>query len=295
MVGRFFLALERVPRPALLGVAALFLCVIGVIDVVTGTEARFFIFYWLPTVGVAWYAGRRWGEAFAAYAALTWVIASQITVERHWNPLALTVWNTSINATSFVLAVVAAAKLRELYDHERKMARTDFTTGIANARALEETLALEIGRAQHAGETVSLAYLDVDNFKAVNDTLGHATGDTALVEIAATLKRELRSTDTVGRLGGDEFALLLPMTADDEARRVVARLQSRVAALAAERRWPISLSIGLVTCGAGAGSARELLDAADELMYRVKESGKASVLQGRLAAGRLEQLPPASG
>jgi two-component system, cell cycle response regulator len=128
------------------------------------------------------------------------------------------------------------------------------------------------------GRTTSLAYLDLDNFKLLNDTQGHAAGDAALKAVAATLTDTVRSTDVVGRLGGDEFAVLLPETPFQGATLVLERVHDCIVRLAQERGWPIAVSVGAVVIRPPYPPLTEALRAADRLMYRAKRAGKSRVV-----------------
>jgi diguanylate cyclase (GGDEF)-like protein len=130
--------------------------------------------------------------------------------------------------------------------------------------------------------------LDVDNLKTVNDRDGHAVGDEVLKVSVATVRRRLRPGDTVARLGGDEFAVLLS-EADGGAARVVAqRIQSALRD-SVNKKWPVSFSIGVLTCVASPGSVDELIEEVDRLMYQAKTGGKDAVRYGEFK-GAAQQL-----
>jgi diguanylate cyclase (GGDEF)-like protein len=251
------------------------LAVIGlaVVDYLTGPELRFFIFYWPPIAGATWYLGRRWGFAFVGLCGLAWLLANPVGHAENAR-LGLVAWNTAVNVASFALLAVVVDRIRSLLEHERLTARIDRLTGVANLRSFSESIANEVKRNARSGTPLSLAYMDIDNFKLVNDRLGHAAGDEVLCAVANVLGKNVRAGDLVARLGGDEFALLLPATGEEEAAQVVDRLQQALAALVARATWPISFSTGLVTCSAATCSADDLIHAADTLMYEVKVGGK---------------------
>ncbi|MCX5816110.1 MAG: diguanylate cyclase [Proteobacteria bacterium] len=155
----------------------------------------------------------------------------------------------------------------------------DVLTELLNRRSLEETLNRSIARAKR-GNISSLLYMDLDNFKDVNDTLGHSTGDEVLITLTGILKEALRTEDIVFRLGGDEFAVFLEGIDGKEALLAAERLRASVEAYRLEldhRVFPLSLSIGLVEVNGTAG-AGELLSKADTAMYAAKEQGKNRVI-----------------
>lgn len=122
-----------------------------------------------------------------------------------------------------------------------------------------------------------MVYIDLDNFKTVNDTLGHSTGDQVLKSVVHFFRKHLRETDVTARLGGDEFALLLPETGIEESKVVLGKLHDNFQVEMNRNNWPITLSMGSVTCEKMPSSIDTLLNFADELMYSVKHKSKNSI------------------
>lgn len=162
---------------------------------------------------------------------------------------------------------------------------TDDLTQLYNSRYLNHVLRREIKRASRSAHPLSLLFVDLDGFKSVNDSHGHLAGSRALVEAAAVIRASARETDVVARFGGDEFALILPDTGCEGATAVGQRIRDRVAEhpfLASEGLTiRLTASVGVATFPDAATTAEELVRAADMAMYRVKESGKNSVLLAR--------------
>lgn len=158
---------------------------------------------------------------------------------------------------------------------------TDDLTRLYNSRYLNQVLRHETKRAARSGRPLSLLFIDLDGFKAINDTYGHLCGSRALVEAAAVIRSSARETDVVARFGGDEFALVLPDTGADGAYAVGERIRDRIAAfafLAADRlNVRLTVSVGLATFPDVANSSEELIQAADAAMYRVKRLGKNGI------------------
>ena len=175
--------------------------------------------------------------------------------------------------------------LKRSLEAQRELARMDFVTGVANVRLFYETLNRELARSRRSRLPLSLAYLDIDDFKGVNDSLGHEGGDRVLKAVAGRLKEGIRANDLAARLGGDEFALLLPETDDVEARRTLDRLLGEIDSVSEEAPLSVACSVGLVTCLDGRCSAEGLVRAADGLMYEVKNSGKSHLKQRLLTDG----------
>ena len=122
-----------------------------------------------------------------------------------------------------------------------------------------------------------LLLLDLDNFKVVNDLFGHQVGDAVLRSIVDELKAQLRKTDIVARVGGDEFALLLPSTIQPEAEIVLSKVHANLSEAMKRSAWPVTFSMGAVTCVRPPYAAEQLINLADELMYAVKNSTKNDV------------------
>jgi diguanylate cyclase (GGDEF)-like protein len=165
--------------------------------------------------------------------------------------------------------------------HAEALSVTDDLTHLYNSRYLNQVLRRETKRASRSGRPLSLLFIDLDGFKAVNDTYGHLFGSRALVEAAAVIRSSARETDVVARFGGDEFALILPDTGGEGAFAVGERIRERLAAhkFLSDDRLDLHLtaSVGVATLPDVAASAEELVQAADKAMYRVKDSGKNGI------------------
>lgn len=180
-------------------------------------------------------------------------------------------------------AVVRDISERKRVEQElRRMATTDPLTGLWNRRRFMELSEGELSRMRRYGRPVSVLMLDIDHFKAINDTHGHAAGDEALCLLADLCRSALRETDHLGRLGGEEFAVLLPETALDEAADVAERLRRRLAASAFPLSCGVTLrmtaSIGVASCAADDTAIDRALGRADHALYRAKNSGRNQVV-----------------
>jgi diguanylate cyclase (GGDEF)-like protein len=161
------------------------------------------------------------------------------------------------------------------------MSVTDDLTGLYNSRFLKEALHREAKRAMRYGRPVTVLFVDLDGFKAVNDTHGHLAGSRALVEVGAIIRASARESDIVARYGGDEFVVVLPDTGSDGGLVVARRIRDRIAAEAflasAGIGCRLTASVGVAALPEMGRSAEELLDSADRAMYHVKETGKNNV------------------
>jgi diguanylate cyclase (GGDEF)-like protein len=168
-----------------------------------------------------------------------------------------------------------------IVERAEELSVTDDLTRLYNSRFLNLSLRRETKRAVRTSRALSLLFIDLDGFKAVNDTYGHMYGSRALVEAAAVIRTSARETDMVARFGGDEFAVILPETARDGAIMVAERIRDRIAAhsfLTADLLdVRLTASVGIATLPDVAASAEELMQAADKAMYKVKVSGKNGI------------------
>jgi diguanylate cyclase (GGDEF)-like protein len=178
---------------------------------------------------------------------------------------------------TLAFAAAIALKNAELVERLHSAATTDELTGLYNRRALEERLEAELSRAERHQLRTSVVLVDLDHFKAVNDTLGHAAGDRFLTIVADILAQQRRTLDSVGRIGGDEFLVVLPMTSAEEAMVFVRRVQTKLAAIGDE--YPVyanqTVSLGVAEAPRHARDVPALMDAADQAMYNAKRSGRA--------------------
>ncbi|MFL5521719.1 MAG: diguanylate cyclase [Gemmatimonadales bacterium] len=182
-------------------------------------------------------------------------------------------------AGTLSFAAAIALKNSELVTQLQSAATTDELTGLYNRRALEERLGAEISRSLRHQLRTTVILVDLDRFKNVNDTLGHAAGDRLLIEVAAVLRRECRTLDVCGRLGGDEFLVILPMTRPEEAMVFVSRVQAGFARL--EQLHPefgsCSASFGLAECPEHGTTVHSVMAASDAALYRAKRGGRNAV------------------
>jgi diguanylate cyclase (GGDEF)-like protein len=251
----------------------LLVAVLGYLDYITGYELSFSLFYLIPVCLVAWYSGRRLGLVISMLSAVAWLTADVASGHTYSFP-ALHVWNMLIRLGFFVIVTLLLAALHEAHEAEQQHARTDFLTGLLNARHFHEVAGAELERVRRYGGPFSLAYLDLDNFKQVNDRFGHDVGDEVLAAVGRQLTGSLRRTDVVARLGGDEFVILLPQSGAEAAQATIAKLRASLNAAMNAGGWPITFSIGVMSFAAPVASLSDVVRAADRLMYEAKAGGK---------------------
>jgi len=266
----------QVKRPKqllLFGICLLIALFLGLLDYFSGYELSFSVFYLLPVWIAAWYIGLEAGVFLSLASAAIWQTSNYLAGEAFTNP-AIPYWNTLTRLAFFIVVTILLTRLKRLLELERSQARIDFLTGVLNSRAFDQILVAEIQRSNRYGHLLTLAYVDIDNFKSINDDFGHSTGDRLLQIVARTIHDGLRASDHVARLGGDEFSILMPETGAEAGLSVVARIQALLENEMQKNHWSVTTSVGLVTCLKPPPSPDKLIQLADEQMYFCKRAGK---------------------
>lgn len=246
---------------------------VGVLDAVSGFALDFSVFYLVPIGLASWSVGSRAGVLTASLSAAAWWAANQLTAPLQVHPL-LVLWNVVMRLAVDLLVAQTLAALRRALDHQRGLLLTDQLTGVLSARGFFEVTQAHMEEAKRLGLPLTLAFVDLDDFKRVNDQLGHGPADALLHAWAQALRGSIRASDHLARLGGDEFAILLPDTSATQAREALARLHERLSVHAAGLPVPLTFSMGAVTFVSVPGSVDSMLHEADVLMYEAKAQGK---------------------
>jgi len=243
----------------------------------TPPVARLGVLYVIPVLLVTWTEGWVWGIVFGLASigmreAVAW---DQLPGD---TPLGWRIGNAAAYVAVVAIAMAGLQTLRRSQAALAKMVTQDALTNVLNARAFAERLGQELDRNRRYPRPLALLYMDLDNFKTINDTHGHQTGDAVLRLVADAMRTSVRAADVVGRLGGDEFAVLMPETdaqlADAAAKRLVVSLRNVF------KGTPnVTASIGVVSCTATEASSDDLLRRADQAMYDAKRMGKDRVVQ----------------
>jgi diguanylate cyclase (GGDEF)-like protein len=260
----------------LLVIASLLLVVaIGFLDYWTGPYLSFGAFYLIPVAACAWWGGLSHGLLLALAATSAWCLVDGL--ENPDIPTAVGVWNGIVRFCILALVSSLLSRLHASMGREHRLARTDPLTGAANGRNFYEATAAAAEHARLAYKPLTLAYFDLDDFKRVNDRLGHATGDEVLRHFADTVHLHLHGDSLLARLGGDEFALLLSGADPQEAADVIGRLHLKLSQEMSSRGWSVTVSIGSVTFLRPPPDVDRLIQYADKLMYIAKKKGKQRV------------------
>ncbi len=265
--------LRKRSQSCLTALGFLLLLFLGVLDYLTGPEISFSILYLLPVSLVTWFTVRRIGILMSIAGAVAWLVADVSPGHVYSDPVIL-YWNTTVILGFFLIVTFLLSSLKSALEHEKELARLDFLTGVANARLFYEQAKTEIERTQRYNGPLTLAYIDIDDFKAVNDCYGHTGGDGLLRLVAETIQRNIRGIDMVGRLGGDEFAVLLPETGAESAQVVIRRIQDNLLDVILQNGFSTTFSIGVLTYLSPPSNVDDMIRIADRLMYAAKNNGK---------------------
>lgn len=284
-----FLATLRKPILVICGTVLLFLVSIGDYFTQFNYLLEFSAFYLVPISFFSWFIGKRSGFA-AGVASIVLGFAIRL---RHVAP-EVAYWDALVRCVLYFTATFMIVQLKRLYEHEQELSRIDPLSKIGNRRALHEAASRAKSLAQRHNAPLSLAYVDVDRFKQINDGLGHAAGDQVLAVTASTIARSLRPSDFAARIGGDEFAVLLPHTGVQDATRIVERVRLELERVMKERHWPVTFSIGIASFSPPLGSVSEMIMEADKAMYAAKQRGKNRIEQREIAGSVSRSAQPDS-
>ncbi len=270
--------LGRIPagprhRLGALALSAALLLAIGVADYYAPYQVQLSVLYLAPIFLATWRVGTGAGIAMAVASALA-ITGGDILAGLRYPSWLLPAATLAFRSALFLAFVLLLRLLRDALERERTSARTDELTGVPNRRSFIELLTSDLYFARRYRRALTIVYLDLDDFKNVNDRLGHRAGDAVLRAVASSIRSRLRYTDAVGRLGGDEFAICLPETDADAASHVMDTIRREVAAALPRETGTVTLSIGMVTFGYPPMTVEELLDRADFALYAAKREGK---------------------
>ena len=256
-----------------LGVAFAALIAVGFVDFLTGPEVTLSVFYFVPIAWVTWRVGRSAGWLLSLIGTVTWQAADYLA-GLTYRFAATPLWNGAVRLIFFIAAVHILAQLQGQLALTRALALTDALTELPNSRHFDQAAERLIADASRRSAPLSVAYLDLDDFKGINDTYGHAEGDRVLQCVALALQQTVRASDFIARIGGDEFALLMPDTDALNADIMLERLRGEVEDELSRTGHAVTLCIGVTTFVTPPRTVQEMLAAADERMYEVKRRRK---------------------
>jgi len=248
------------------------IALIAYIDFWISYRIAFSLLYLIPVAMATGSLGFRAGFVAAFLSAFVGLVIDLLTYNGY---AAATFWTGTPYINSFLrfLTYAFMILMQRRYHHESMAARVDSLTGLLNRGAFWELMAVEVERCKRYHRPISIAYLDVDDFKAINDRYGHSTGDRFLKTLAKTLVKGARTTDKVARVGGDEFAILMTETDEHGATVAISRLR-QLTQIMNQHLFSITVSIGVATFIKPPITAEAMISEADRLMYSCKQSGK---------------------
>ena len=231
------------------------------LDGVTRITASLSFFYLLPIYLAAWYGGTLAGISIALLSYVVMEFAA-FAFNAKENLIELRNPNSLSTLLFFLFSAILMGRLRTAFRREHELSSHDGLTGVFNRREFFYLAEIERLRAIRYARAMTLVFLDLDDFKAVNDRFGHAAGDTLLITVAKTLKDCVRGTDLVARLGGDEFIVLLEETDASDARPIVTKLRESLADQLAQTSCPVTASMGVMTFAVPPASVDAMVHAA---------------------------------
>lgn len=245
-------------------------------DYITGPLAPFAHFYLLPITLAAYFLSAYW----TYFVALLATIAGIPVFIQHIGTIQMTPLELDLASKSIIYFFTASLvrEVRLLMNTLEALASEDPLTKANSSRYFFEVGNIEIAKSQRSKQPITLAFIDLDNFKEVNDNQGHQKGDALLIQIATTIKTNLREGDILGRLGGDEFAILLTQTDREQARIILERMRDNLFDAILPYQTHVTFSIGVVTyCPDKPTNINELVGLADKAMYDIKKSTKNAI------------------
>ena len=246
--------------------------VIGIVDYLTGAELRAFPLYFAPISLLAWYHGRIGVAVAVPLGVVSWVVSNYLAGMQFSNPF---IWivNGLMLGVSFVLVGLLTAAISASVVREQGLSRQDPLTTLLNTRAFYEDAARTLAACRRKDRPVTMAYIDLDNFRDINEALGHEAADDVLRQIGQLLRSSLRPSDLITRLGGDEFGILLAETGPQQATATLERIHSLLSHRFAPTAPGLTSSIGAVTFVTIPNSVEAMVQQADIRRYAAKNQG----------------------
>ena len=236
---------HKPPKIYVVAVSVLLVFLVGTLDALTGKEVSLSIFYLLPVAWVAWQGSRQLSILMAFLCALTGLAAALLGGAP--SQVLIPYWNMLARLSVYLINAFLISELKARLEYEAGLSQTDPLTQAANRRSFYSLAQLEIERGRRHRRPLTIAYIDLDDFKSVNDRFGHQTGDALLCQVASIIQRNIRKNDGFARLGGDEFVILLPEIDKHAAQQALNKVRTLLLAAMLEKGWPVTFTIGAVT------------------------------------------------
>ncbi len=248
--------------------------VLGIIDLVTGYEYSFSVFYLLPVSIAAWYDHAKVTVVTILLSAITWLFADINAGHLYSNPI-IPFWNTIVRLGLFSIVAFLLINVRRNWQEMKNLAMKDQLTSLDNSRALDIEYRILRKLNFRKQSLFAVGIIDLDGFKAVNDTHGHHRGNEVLLQFSQILKKSCRSSDIVARLGGDEFAIILLDIDETQAYLCDDHLRTLFAESGLNQKYGVDFSMGLAILSELPENLEDATKTADQLMYQSKSLGKS--------------------
>lgn len=244
----------------------------------TGPEWAFSAFYIVPIIFVSWKAGIRAGRLISFISAASWLLADLTKLE-YYSSFVIPCINETLRLVVFLVIATVISKLKIAIENQKELAGTDPLTQVLNRRAFYHLAELELNSARRYKTPTAFLYLDIDNFKGINDHFGHHVGDRLLRSVAKSIKSNMRAIDVIVRFGGDEFGVLLTATDAASSLQVTEKLNEKLLGVVRSNGWPVTFSIGIASYLFPPDNIDEMIETADAQMYTAKQQGKNRIQQ----------------
>ena len=248
--------------------------VLGMIDLATGYEYSFSVFYLLPVSIAAWYDQFKITVLTIMLSGMTWLIAD-IHAGHHYSNTFIPLWNAFVRLGFFSIVAFLLIHVRKNWQEMKNLAMKDQLTSLDNSRALDIEYRILRKLNFRKQSLFAVGIIDLDGFKAVNDTHGHHRGDEVLLQFSQILKKSCRSSDIVARLGGDEFAIILLDIDETQAYLCDDHLRTLFAESGLNQKYGVDFSMGLAILSELPENLEDATKTADQLMYQSKSLGKS--------------------
>jgi diguanylate cyclase (GGDEF)-like protein len=254
------------------------------IDYITGPDVNISFFHLIPIFLIVWNSGFWAGTAYSFFCT---VVIEWVEVVQTGHAFAgAQFFNACANMVFFTAFSFVLDKLNKNLEVITRMAERDGLTNLLNFNAFIQRAEQALVEAIHRQESVTVAYFDVDNFKKINDSLGHREGDEVLRMVGHAPLALLRETDLYGRVGGDEFVILLPGLSPEEAGKKLSEIFERLGRSLWEKQKTVTFSLGAVTFLPPPPNCKNAIHEADQLMYQAKRNGKNRLLHNVMSGER---------
>jgi diguanylate cyclase (GGDEF)-like protein len=273
LAGQLAEYVSSLSKPTVVACSLLLLIIFALTDVLAGAAISVSLCYLFPVGLITWRCGLRFGLALSAAAGL---LAAALA------PLA-PLWTGISHLGLFAGAAYGISVL----ERTLQWVRTDYLTGLNNARGLSEMADRELHRAIRTGRILTIACLDLDDFRVINERLGRSAGDAVLQVVAHTVAKATRRGDILSRIGSNEFVFVFPETDFFGAAVAVQNIRKALAQSLAERNWNITFSFGVATFQAAPESIRDAIRQAEELLTSGKSCGRNTTVHRLIGSTRL--------